>query len=226
MSRARTLEPVRLWGPWHPAWGRLFVFLRHGESLANALEVRQGIGQFPLTARGLAQVHHLARQWRRQGYTFDRIITSPLHRAFHTALILAQALNVAHIDVEPLWQERRIGRYTGRPARAVAQEAVMDPATRFTRVGGYAGESPWDLYARALAAWGRLLRLSPGRYLVVTHGGLLNTLFRALLGLPPRAHFGDVRIFLGNLGYAVWWLPPGEHQPRLLALQAQPVQVP
>lgn len=209
--------PQYLQVPWQPAWGHLFVLLRHGESLANALEIRQGVGQYPLTSRGLEQVHQLAQRWQRLGASFHRIMTSPLHRAFHTGWVLAQALGVVHVHVDPIWSERRIGRYTGRPAQAVAREG-LDPQTRFSRVGGTAGESPWDLHARALAAWAHLLRLAPGRYLVVTHGGLLNTLCRALLGLPPQAHFGRVRVQLGNLGYVALWLPPEESHPRFVEI--------
>lgn len=202
---------------------RIFVLMRHGESLANALEVRQGVGQFPLTSQGLAQAMTLAQRWREAGWTFDRVITSPLHRAFHTGLIFARVLGIPYLDVEDLWEERRIGGYTLRPAHPVAQEDASKPATRFTRVGGKEGESPWDLYVRALAAWSQLMRYGPGRYLVVTHGGLLNTLCRALLGLPPRAAFQGARIQLGNLSHVVWYLPPRSWRPRLMALHPSPV---
>ncbi len=210
--------PAQPWW-WHPEPGaRVFVLMRHGESLANALEIRQGVAQFPLTDQGLREVLVLARQWRAQGWSFDRILTSPLQRAFHTALILSRILGVPHIDVEKVWEERRIGRHTLRPAVQVAREPETTPLTRFTPVGGHEGESPWDLHVRALRAWSQLLRYSPGRYLVVTHGGLLNALCRFLLNLSPKAGFAGPRVRFHNLSHVVWYVPARASRPQLAGL--------
>lgn len=212
--------------PWwwsRPPGARVFVLMRHGESLANALNIRQGVAQFPLTDQGLQEALALAQQWRDQGWRFDRILTSPLQRAFHTALILSRILEVPHIEVEDVWEERRIGRHTLRPAARVAREFETAPLTRFTPVGGDGGESPWDLHIRALRAWSQLLRYRPGHYLVVTHGGLLNTLCRLLLNLSPKAGFAGPRVRFPNLSYVVWYLPPRTSRPQLVGLYpAQP----
>jgi len=221
----RSPTPTPWWRRPEPG-ARVFVLMRHGESLANALDIRQGVAQFPLTKQGLRQAVVLAQRWRAQGWTFDRILTSPLQRAFHTALIFSRILGVPHIEVEDVWEERRIGRHTLRPALHVAQEPEAEPLTRFTPVGGRNGESPWDLHVRAMQAWSRLLRYGPGRYLVVTHGGLLNTLCRLLLNLSPQAGFAGPRVRFPNLGYVVWYVPPCTAQPRLAALHPGAVLLP
>lgn len=189
--------------------GYLVVLLRHGESVANRVGIRQGQAETPLTREGIQAVLHLAHIWKAQGMRFDRIITSPLRRAFHTALILAHVLEVPFLEVDPLWQERNIGALTLRVGTAVAATGTVTE-TRYTPMGGPQGESPWTLYARALRAWSKMETRPPGRYLVVTHAGLLNMLFHALWGLPPRAGFAGPYVHVANAGYAVLYREPGQ----------------
>jgi len=189
--------------------GQVVVLLRHGESTANRLGIRQGQAETPLTQTGVEAALRLAHAWKARGVRFDRVVTSPLRRAFHTALYFAHVLRVPFLEIDPLWQERSIGAYALRPEEAVAAARVPGTETRYTPVGGPQGESPWDLYVRALQAWRRVEALPPGRYLVVTHGGLLNMLFRALWGLPPRAGFAGPYVYVGNVGYAVLHREPG-----------------
>ncbi len=190
-----------------PEAGITVVLLRHGESQANVLDVRQGQGQSPLTSRGLHQAWEQARRWRAWGWRFRRILTSPLHRAFHTAWVFAQVLEVPDINVLDLLQERLLGGHWFRPtALALEEERQRVPVRdRFAPAGGAPpGESPWDLYLRALRVRALLEGLSPGRYLVVAHGVLLNMLTRAMLGLAPTRDFGGPRVKFANLGYMVW----------------------
>ncbi len=182
---------------------QLVVLLRHGESIANARGLRQGQTDLPLTPAGIQQAQALAQAWKQAGWSFDRVIASPLRRAFHTALIFAQALGIPVLETDPLWQERAIGHFALRPSEAVAAATADQFRTRFTPVGGARGESPWLLSLRAWRAWEALEARPSGRYLVVTHGGLLNMLFRNLLGHPPRTDFRGPYVTFPNVGYAV-----------------------
>ncbi|HEY42492.1 MAG TPA: histidine phosphatase family protein, partial [Anaerolineae bacterium] len=66
------------------------------------------------------------------------------------------------------------------------------------------GESEWELFLRAGAAIRALLRKPPGPYLIVSHGGILGSAIRAILGVSPSAgRYRPVGIAFDNTGYAV-----------------------
>jgi len=181
--------------------GWIFTFLRHAESVGNAQGIRQGQGDLPLTEAGRAATHDLAQRWRRAGLTFDALLTSPLQRASETAGILARTLTLPAPEIDSLLMERDIGAFTLRPAAEVRQNepaflALYDP------VGG-TGESMWDLYVRAGRVVAGLTQRPPGRYLVVSHGMLLNMVLYALLGITPQPNFHGPLFALPNLGAAV-----------------------
>ncbi len=187
-----------------------FVFLRHGESVGNAESRWQGQSDYPLTEKGRAQARALAERWKEEGAKFDLAITSPLVRAKETAEIVASALNVK-VESDPIWMERNIGEMTGltlEEARQYPQPAFITP---YDSIGG-GGEGDWILFLRAGQALYGLLRRPAGRYLIVSHGGLLNQLMHAIVGIAPHADPSGVRFRFENTSFArVFYLP---HQHR------------
>ena len=188
-----------------------FVFLRHGESVGNAEGYHQGQTDYHLTPRGEEQVRSLVKRWKREGVTFDRIISSPLKRASQTAEKVSQALKIP-VQFERDWMERNVGLLSGlRPAEAAKvapRPAFMHPY----QAVGETGESQWDLYLRAGGAVQALLKNPPGRYLVVSHGGIMNMAFYAILGIPPQANFTGPRFRFGNTAFATLTYHPDEHK--------------
>lgn len=177
-----------------------FVFLRHGESTANAESRWQGQSDYPLTDRGRAQAHALAERWKAEGVSFDLAIASPLVRARETAEIVASALNVK-LEADRVWMERDIGEISGLTAEEVQrrpQPAYRTPYEFFVS----SGEGDWALYLRAGTALHDLLRRPAGRYLIVSHGGLLNQLMYAILGTAPHADPSGVRFRFENTAFA------------------------
>src|SRR4030042_309650 len=63
------------------------------------------------------------------------------------------------------------------------------------------GEGSWDIYLPAAAAVQSVVRRPPGRYLIVSHGGILNSALRVILGVAPVQGRAP-RFELGNCGYA------------------------
>ena len=61
-------------------------FVRHGETTANASRIFQGISDFPLSPKGIAQGKLLQKRFAQVPY--DHIFSSPLSRAVDTAKIL------------------------------------------------------------------------------------------------------------------------------------------
>jgi 2,3-bisphosphoglycerate-dependent phosphoglycerate mutase len=186
------------------------TLLRHGESIGNAAGYHQGQSDFELNDTGRAQAQALANRWRAEGRIFDQIVSSPLARAQETAEIIAAALN-APIDLDPIWMERDNGKYAGlHPSEAQRLyprpvfSSIYDPV-------GVTGESQWELYLRAGRAVQDLLKRPSGRYLVVSHGGLLNMVMYCILGIVPQANFHGARFRFRNTAFAVLYYNPGTH---------------
>ncbi len=187
------------------------TFLRHGESIGNAEGKHQGQADFPLTEKGEAQARALAERWLSENTTFDLIISSPLARARGTAQILADALQIP-LEFNPMWMERDNGKLAGlRPEEAT----VSHPRPAFIHPYlpiGQTGESQWELYLRAGNAVQDLLHRIPGNYLIVSHGGILNMVLYAILGITPHANFYGPRFRFGNTAFATLSYKPEEHK--------------
>ena len=187
------------------------TLLRHGESVGNAEGKHQGQSDFPLTGKGEAQARALAERWLREKKGFDLIISSPLSRAKGTAQILAEALHIT-LDYNPLWMERDNGLLAGLRA----EDAIVSyPHPAFVHPYlpiGQTGESQWELYLRGGKAIQDLLHHPPGNYLIVSHGGILNMVLYAILGITPQANFYGPRFRFGNTAFATLSYNPGEHK--------------
>lgn len=188
-----------------------FVFLRHGESIGNAEGYHQGQVDYALTPKGRSQVRALIRRWKREEVTFDHIISSPLARACQTAELLAQAFQIP-LQFEPDWMERDVGLLGGLKPDEAAEVAPQPPFMHPYQPIGETGESQWDLFLRAGRAVQNLLKNPPGRYLVVSHGGILNMAFYAILGITPQANFTGPRFRFSNTAFATLTYRPAEHK--------------
>jgi 2,3-bisphosphoglycerate-dependent phosphoglycerate mutase len=187
------------------------VLLRHGESVGNAEGYFQGQADFPLTETGKAQSRALVKRWMAEGVSYDRVISSPLARASQTAEILASGLGLP-VELDPLWMEWDNGRLAGmRPAEAAEKyprPAFINPYTPL----GQTGESQWDFFLRAGRAVKSLVERPPGRYLVVSHGGFLNMVMYALLGIVPQANLHGPRFRFRNIAFASLTYNPAVHK--------------
>jgi 2,3-bisphosphoglycerate-dependent phosphoglycerate mutase len=187
------------------------TLLRHGESIGNLESRWQGQTDFQLTDTGRAQVHALAERWKSENVNFDLIVTSPLLRAKETAEIIASALNV-NVESEPLLMERDNGEYAGLTAMEVRSRfAQPDFYTPYDSVGG-SGEGDWELFLRAGLALHNLLKREPAKYLIVSHGGLLNQLMHAIVGIGPQANNAGTRFRFHNTAFARLIYIPNQHR--------------
>ena len=183
-----------------------FVFLRHGESIGNAESRWQGQSDYALTERGRAQARALAERWKSEAAKFDLIVSSPLVRAKETAEIIASALG-AKIELDPLLLERNIGEMEGLTMEEVRKIPQPPYITPYDPIGGE-GEGDWALFLRAGQALHDLVLRPPGSYLIVSHGGLLNQLMNAIIGIAPHVDPSGVRFRFENTAFArVIYLP-------------------
>ncbi len=175
--------------------------LRHGRSLGNENGFLQGQQDVPLTDEGREQARLLAERWFEDRVRFDLVLTSPLSRASETAGIIAGRL-ASPVEVDALLMERDTGSLSG--AKVNRKEDISEELKKNSpyRSFGADGEGDWQLYLRAGQALSSLMQREPGSYLVVSHGGLLNQLTHAILGLPPAARHRGVGFAMQNTGWS------------------------
>ena len=193
----------------------IFIFLRHGESIGNAEKKHQGQADFPLTDLGVNQVTQLAAYWKRAEITFDLVISSPLTRAKESAEIITQALK-SKLEFDPIWMERDNGELAGLSHEKALQILPPPDFIPLYQPIAETGESQWDLYLRAGKAINTLMKRPSGVYLIVSHGGLLNMVMRAILGIHPQPNFQGPSFHYSNTGYTKLEYSPNKNSWRLL----------
>ncbi len=175
---------------------RAFWFLRHGETDWNARNLSQGNVDVPLNEVGLAQARTAAEVLRTRG--IRSIVTSPLSRAYDTAMIVGEQIGVP-LEVEDELREVAFGVQEGQP---MAQWFDNWVAGTFTPEGA----EPFNvLRARAVAATNQALT-RPAPVLVVAHGALFRAL-RAEMGLAPNIRTPNAVPFFCEPG-TPWTLTP------------------
>jgi len=187
------------------------TFLRHAESAGNAQGYYQGQKDYPLTARGNNQVRKLISRWQADGTCIDQVITSPLIRARDTAKAISDAFGCPMIEDED-WRERDIGILSG--VRREDAEKVYPKPAFFTPYDamGVTGEGDWALYLRAGRAIHKILKRPPARYLIVSHGGILNQAMHVIFGMTPQASGQGVHFRFVNTAFSRVFYDPNKHK--------------
>ena len=183
------------------------LIIRHGESEADILNVHEGRADFPLNERGHAQAEAMA-EYVASRYTVNRIFASTLTRAAQTARHLAERTGLEIIPDERL-MEFDNGLLAGLPydeARAKYPPVKDLPADQSV----YGMESRVAFRSRAEAALRGIVEASGPEetVAVVSHGGMINQLWRAFLGLPVD---GGAWFSTGDTGIHVWEVN-GDHR--------------
>ncbi|NCP87647.1 MAG: hypothetical protein CO094_08815 [Anaerolineae bacterium CG_4_9_14_3_um_filter_57_17] len=191
------------------------TFVRHGESTGNAENRLQGQSDYPLSKKGRAQARALAERWQSAGVTFDCLISSPLARALETGQIIAAALKIPVIKTEPLWMERDNGKRSGMTWDEVQANYPDPPFINLYDAVAETGEGDWALYLRAGEALHKILQRPPARYLVTSHGAILNMALYAILGIAPQPNFHGARFRLENTSVSSFRYHPVTHRWRV-----------
>ncbi len=178
----------------------IFLLLRHGESTGNAENRHQGQADYPLTAEGRQQIERLSEYWRDLQVTFDQVISSPLVRAQESAEIIAQTLQIP-LAYDPIWMERDNGKLAGLLHENAPNVVPRPEFIPLYQAIAETGESQWELYLRAGQALNSITNNPPGRYLIVSHGGFLNMVMHAVIGLTPQPNFHGPIFRFSNAGF-------------------------
>jgi probable phosphoglycerate mutase len=167
---------------------RLLV-IRHGETEWNVAGRIQGHLDSPLTARGRAQAEAVARHLSREG-PLAAIVASDLARTHATAAPTARAAGLT-IASDVRLRERHLGLFQ---THTFTEAAARWPAlwaryrARDIELDLDGGESLVTVRDRVAAALHDIAARHAGEtVLVVTHGGVLDQVYRLATALPLDA---------------------------------------
>ena len=156
------------------------LVVRHGLTEWNAAGRWQGWADAPLSDVGRRQALDDAQFVG----AVDAIVASDLSRAFDTAEIIAEAIGVGPVAVDPDLRERHVGAFEGLTTDEIRQRY---PAELDRSPVEPPGAEPVDeLEARVVGALRRIAAATgDADVLVVSHGGVLRQLDRRF-GIPPE----------------------------------------
>ncbi|CAG9620996.1 histidine phosphatase family protein [Sutcliffiella rhizosphaerae] len=173
------------------------LLIRHGQSEADLLNVHEGRADFPLTELGKEQAKKLACYLNNHSPP-DIIWASPLKRASETATILAEEIGCMLIK-EPSLMEYNNGVLAGLQKEVAASTYPLPLGGRKPHERIQNGESEIEFRMRAELALSKVLSESSAvvRIAIVSHGGMISNLLKALLQLPVLT---DITFSTGDTG--------------------------
>jgi uncharacterized phosphatase len=154
---------------------KTIYFVRHGESEANAAGIAAGGGlDVGLTEDGRDQARKVGEALKDK--KIKLIVSSPLKRAYETAVIIAQTINCdpGKIVTNPSFSERHLGELTGAKSELVKTyyDAGMLPAS---------AETTESLHRRVVEGMEWLKAQPVDKIVLVSHGGpgrMIRTIYR------------------------------------------------
>ena len=154
--------------------------VRHGETAWNVDSRLQGQTDISLNAVGQEQARRLAEALA--GEDLDAIVCSDLVRARDTAQAVVDRTGLP-LTTDAGLRERHFGIFQGHTSAEV-ERLWPEESARWRRrepdFGAEGGETLQGFYDRCVATASRLAAAHPGRtLLLVTHGGVLDCLYRA-----------------------------------------------
>lgn len=163
------------------------LIIRHGESEADVLDVHEGRADFELTERGHRQAEAMS-EYVNQNYQIAKIYHSTLKRAMQTAGHLALKTQSPLIPDEHL-MEFNNGLIAGLKHSIVKEKYPQVKVPVHSSV--YEQESLLEFRYRAEYMLSKLISENDDEstIAVVTHGGMINQLYRAYFRLPLDSEF-------------------------------------
>ena len=156
------------------------ILVRHCETAWNRERRMQGQTDTPLSSRGVAQAEALGQRFLT--IAFDALYSSDLKRAQDTALAISRSCGKP-VGLDPGLRERTFGIFEGLTYEEIKLQYADLHVRFFNREADFAlpgAESPRQFYERSLACLEAIAQKHEGKtVVVVTHGMVLDTLYRA-----------------------------------------------
>lgn len=170
-----------------------FLFVRHGKTHFNEINLTQGWCDSPLSQLGVKQVENISLQLK--DYCINKAYTSPLGRAVETSEIILQSHNIAPIHDKRL-KEVNFGILEGINTQLVRKlhvETADWVDTLEMDYRPYKGEDLRSVITRQVEVINDILANSQedDTILVVGHGCSLYGLVKTLIPHDSRLRFPD-----------------------------------
>ncbi|MEX2366211.1 MAG: histidine phosphatase family protein [Pseudohongiellaceae bacterium] len=149
-----------------------FIFLRHGETEANAQSIIAGRTDSPLSNHGRSQARLAAEQLRQTSWS--RVVCSALSRTGDTARLAAPGCDPV---IDSRLNERDWGDLEGQPLDQLVPYKSTPP-----------GGEPWESFERRVTEALNKWLEEEGQALVVGHSGVYRVVCQHIFGRPegPR----------------------------------------
>lgn len=179
------------------------LVIRHGQSEADILGRHEGRADYELTELGIKQVKLLS-EWLSIKYPPDFIISSTLKRASKTAEILSERVGI-QVEYDKNLMEFNNGLLAGLTFEDAEKKYPFPSEGKKPHESYYGQETLIEFRARAELVLSRIIYDYPcdKRIAIVSHGGMINMLFRSFMCLPLvtdfRIHNGDTAVHLWTI---------------------------
>jgi probable phosphoglycerate mutase len=161
------------------------ILIRHGETDWNRELRFQGQVDVPLNTIGHEQARRVGLQLA--GETVQQLVCSDLLRTRQSAMPSAQQLGLQAVNDAAL-REQNFGIVDGMRSEDIQSQHPKAWSRWLEFDADFAfdgGESTRTFHTRVMAALGRLVQERTGqRLLIVTHGGVLDMIYRTAMELP------------------------------------------
>jgi broad specificity phosphatase PhoE len=162
-------------------------FVRHGITEPNFRGFRCGGDlDIPMMDIGCDQAYLLAKQIEKMNLRIGVIIAGSLIRTRQTASIISGVLGTVPVEIEPLFNERKLGQWNNRPIAETEEQLKA----RMTPPGG---ESEEQFESRIELALDHLRPMLERRALIVSSKGV-GRVMNHLLGGTERMTVGNGEI--------------------------------
>lgn len=179
---------------------------RHGQDEDNAEGLLNGRRDRPLTANGIRQAEELAQHLKTRGFSFAKIFSSPLQRAYKTAETIADALENEKPEKIDLLIERDFGVMSGQRVQDIEKLCAPDiiktqTITYFLSPEGAETFSVLLERAKKALTFFRENTVKEDNVLLVTHGDFGKMLYAAFyehdwMEMLTKFHFGNSELLL------------------------------
>ncbi|OZV13772.1 histidine phosphatase family protein [Tissierella sp. P1] len=195
------------------------LVVRHGQSIADLEDRHEGRADFELTELGYRQAK-CAGKWIKDHYEIDIILSSPLKRAAKTAEFISEETGIDIIFDDEL-MEWNNGLLAGLYRSEANEKFPIPKGGRKPHDEFAQSESYINFRARAEMFWSKFIykyekEENKTRICIVSHGGMINMLFRSFMMLPVNT---DSYISTGDAGMHLWKVSGNER--RIIFLNKQ-----
>ncbi len=161
-----------------------YLFIRHGESNINVANVlSDDVDNNSLTEKGMEQVKRTASQL--SGLKFDGIISSPIKRAYDTAKIISDYVNL-NIKLDDRLREIDLGKARGHNINEFLDK--LYPNSHIT--GNIRNELKMENWDNLMSRVKNCMEDYKGKYIFVSHSDVIRSIASYYLKFSESDSYG------------------------------------